>query len=149
MNVRSKSNVFWFLVLLHAGCATKSETQSPAPSEHEEFARYMMEGGELYNLHCANCHQHSGKGLGKVFPPLDNADYMEANLSQVICLIKNGLRGEIVVNGISFSEPMPGAPQLTHLELAQVTTYIYNAWSNKKGMITLGKVEVVLQSSCE
>ena len=55
----------------------------------------------------------------------------------------------MTVNGILFNEPMPGTPHLTNLELAEVTTYIYNAWSHKKGMITVSEVETVLENSCE
>ena len=60
-----------------------------------------------------------------------------------------GREGEMTVNGILFNEPMPGTPHLTNLELAEVTTYIYNAWSHKKGMITVSEVETVLENSCE
>ena len=148
-NIGSTSRVFWFVVLVLAGCAGKSEEQHLVPSDQQEFASYMAEGQKLYNLNCANCHQHNGKGLGRVFPPLDESDYMEANSNQVICLIKNGQKGEVIVNGISFSEPMPGAPHLTNLEIAQVTTYIYNAWSHKSGMIAVKQVETVLETFCE
>ena len=145
----SKFVVFLFVVLLHVGCAGKTENQHLAPSEHEEFAQYMVEGGKLYNLHCSNCHQYNGQGLGRVFPPLNESDYMLANFSQVLCLIKNGQQGEMIVNGVTFTEPMPGTPHLTNLELAEVTTYIYNAWSHKKGMITVSEVETVLDNSCK
>ena len=145
----SKSMVFLFVVLLLAGCAAKSEKQPSAPSESVEFTRYMVEGAELYNLYCGNCHQHNGQGLGRVFPPLNDSDYMESNFEQVICLIKNGQRGEIIVNGISFNEPMPVSPHLTSLELAQVTTFIYNSWSHKRGMTSIKEVEKVLMDFCE
>ena len=148
-NSGSKSMVFLLVVLFHLGCAGKTENQRLAPSEHEEFTQYMVEGQKLYNLNCANCHQHNGKGLGRVFPPLNDSDYMEANFNQVICLVKNGREGEMTVNGILFNEPMPGIPHLTNLELAEITTYIYNAWSHKKGMITVSEVETVLENSCE
>ena len=104
--------MFQFLVLFHVGCAGKTENQRLAPSEHEEFAQFMVGGQNLYNLHCSNCHQHTGKGLGRVFPPLNESDYMDANFNQVICLIKNGREGEMTVNGILFNEPMPGTPHL-------------------------------------
>ena len=149
IKIGSKSIAFLFVVLFHVGCAGKTENQRLSPSEHEEFVQYMVEGEKLYNLNCGNCHQHNGQGLGRVFPPLNNSGYMEANLDQVICLIKNGQRGEMVVNGVTFNEPMPGTPHLTNLELAEITTYIYNSWNHKKGMITVNQVETTLNNSCE
>ena len=141
--------LFLFAVLFYAGCAAKSENQERTRSEYDEFPQYMVEGQKLYNMYCTNCHQHDGQGLGRVFPPLNDPDHMEANFEQVICLIKNGQRGGITMNDDTFTDTMPGAPHLSNLELAQITTYIYNSWSHKRGITTIDEIAVVLGGFCK
>ncbi|MEQ8301876.1 MAG: cytochrome c [Cyclobacteriaceae bacterium] len=116
-------------------CQSKSDVQ---------FKQYFVQGEVLYNTHCSNCHQKNGKGLGLIYPPLDESDYMENNLEEVLCLMKNGRSGELVVNGRTYNQPMPGVPTLTNLEIAEIATYIYNTWSHKHGKIELGVVTKAL-----
>jgi hypothetical protein len=60
---------------------------------------------------------------------------MLGRVEDVICLIKNGKSGELIVNGKSYNQTMPGIPSLTELEIAEIATYIYNTWSNDTGSI--------------
>lgn len=113
-----------------------------------KFQQYFVEGEQLYLQHCSNCHQMSGKGLGLLYPPLDESDYMDDNLSEVICLIKNGTSGELVVNGKKYNQAMPGIPSLTNLEIAEIATFIYNSWTHEQGIIEIRAVNKMLQE-CE
>ena len=113
-----------------------------------KFQQYYVEGEQLYITHCSNCHQKSGKGLGLLYPPLDESDYMEENLSAVLCQIKNGRSGELIVNGKSFNQVMPGVTTLTDLEIAEIATYIYNTWTHERGIIELKLVTKTLKE-CE
>jgi cytochrome c551 len=106
--------------------------------------QYMVEGQRLYKLHCANCHMNNGKGLANLIPPLASSDYMLTDIDRTICLIKYGLSGEITVNEQIFNHPMPGNNTLTNLELAEISTYIFNSWGNKKGMINIDRVREAL-----
>ncbi|MGE0587843.1 MAG: cytochrome c [Cyclobacteriaceae bacterium] len=110
-----------------------------------KFQQYIVQGEELYVTHCSNCHQKSGKGLGLLYPPLDESDFMEQNLDSVICLIKNGRSGEIIVNSKTYNQPMPGLPLLSDLEIAEITTYIYNTWTHNKGIIEVNQVTSILK----
>lgn len=118
------------------------------PNESVKFQQYYVEGEQLYLKNCSNCHQKSGKGLGLVYPPLDESDYMDENLEEVICLIKNGKSGELRVNGKSYNLAMPGVPTLTDLEIAEIATYVYNTWTHNKGIIELQQVSRAL-ANCE
>lgn len=130
------------LVLLTPGCnRSKSE-------RHTKFTNYFRQGEQLYILHCSNCHQPNGSGLGRVYPPVNKSDFMENNLEKVICLIKYGIQGELIVNGENYNQAMPGIPTLTDLEVAEIATYIYNAWSTKRGLIDVKEVTETL-SMCE
>jgi cytochrome c551 len=116
---------------------TKKKDQSP------KFKQYYAQGQALYQQHCSNCHQKDGKGLGRVYPPLDKSDFL-ANQQQVICIIKKGTNQPLVVNGIEYNMEMKGNPQLTELDIAEITTYIYNSWSNSEGLIDVTQVTKVL-----
>lgn len=122
---------------------------SPASKKNSspKFVQYYIQGELLYQQHCSNCHQKNGKGLGLVYPPLDSSDYMESNLNEVICLIKNGINGEILVNGKAYNQKMQGLTNLTDLEIAEISTYIYNTWSHDRGLIDVNQVSGVL-SKC-
>lgn len=53
-----------------------------------------------------------------------------------LCLIVNGAKGEMVVNGKTYNQPMPGFSHLKADELAKLLTYITNAWDNKGKLYT-------------
>jgi len=129
------------LTILGVGCTR------PAGSGSVKFKQYFLKGEQLYIQHCSNCHQKNGTGLARLYPPLDSSDYMNNHFRDVLCLVKNGKSGEIIVNGINFNQPMPSFPQLTDIEIAQVATYIYNSWSNQKGIVEIKDVTSAL-SEC-
>lgn len=126
-----------------AGCSPSNT--SNADDRSTKFQQYYIQGEKLYNSHCSNCHQKNGKGLGRVYPPIDSSDYMMQNVEEVICLIKHGKEGELLVNGKLYNQRMPGVPSLTPLEIAEISTYIYNTWSNDHGLIDVRQIEIVLQ----
>ena len=114
-------------------------------TQDTKLKQYKVQGEELYLKYCSNCHQVSGKGLGLVYPPLDVSDFVDDNPEAVICLMENGIKGEIVVNGESFNQPMPGMPQLTDLEIAEIATYLYNSWDREEGIIEVNDVTAIIR----
>ncbi len=143
-------NVFsvFVLGLILFSCQTNSEknVNSLADISDTKILQYAIPGKILYESHCANCHQDDGSGLGKLIPPLNPSDYMEEDIERTISLIKNGVKGEMVVNGISYNAIMPANPLLTNMEIAQISTYIYNVWGNKKELIDAKKVSETLKN---
>jgi cytochrome c551 len=130
--------LFAVCVLLSCAKNDKSETSSP------KFKQYFVQGEKLYLQHCSNCHQKNGAGLGLIYPPLDTSDYMQNHVEDVVCLIKNGKSGELLVNGKNYNQAMPGVSSLTDLEIAEITTFIYNSWSHKAGILDVNKVSKIL-----
>ena len=128
------------LFLLAAACTSRSGRDSSP-----KFNQYYVAGEQLYIQHCSNCHQENGKGLGLLYPPLDTSDYMHKHLEDVICLIKNGKEGVLMVNGKSFNGKMPPLA-ISDLEIAQITTYIYNTWSHQRGLLDVKFVSKILPS---
>lgn len=117
------------------------------PANTVKFQQYYVEGEVLYKKYCTNCHQSDGSGLGRVYPPLTKSDFMETNFGEVICIIKNGREDELWVNGVMYNQPMKSNPSLTELEVAELATYIYNTWSNQRGLVEVGEVTSAL-SAC-
>jgi cytochrome c551 len=130
------------LIISSCGYGTKG-------GDSVKFKQYYVEGERLYGVHCSNCHQRTGEGLGLIYPPLHESDYMIENQEEVICLIKTGKSGELIVNGKSFNQPMPGIPTLTDLEIAEIATYIYNTWSHDKGLIDVSYVSRALDQCAD
>lgn len=126
----------------------KEEKESELSSRDEiRLKQYQVEGAKVYATYCANCHQQDGKGLASLYPPLAGADYLLGNLPRAACIIKNGQSKEIVVNGETYNQMMPGNP-ITNLEIAEVLTYIGNAWGNDAGLVGVKDVDKWLEE-CE
>lgn len=122
-------------------CTSKSGDNSA------KFQQYYVQGQVLYLKHCSNCHQANGKGLGRLYPPLDQSDFMDGNFKKVVCIVKYGSQGSLVVNGVEYNMAMKGMPGLTELEVAEIVTYIYNTWSHQKGLIDATEAAQLL-STC-
>lgn len=109
-----------------------------------KFQQYYVQGQQLYIKNCSNCHQKNGAGLGLVYPPINTSDFMDQNVDAVLCIMKYGKEGEIIVNGKKFNKPMKGISSLTELEIAEIATYIYNTWDHQLGMIEIAQVTTQL-----
>jgi len=130
--------------VLLASCTTKTDNQQ---TYTPKFQQYYVQGEVLYKKHCSNCHQPNGKGLGRLYPPVDQSDFMDNNFDDVICTIKYGKQGLLVVNGVDYNMAMSGNAGLTELEVAEIATYLYNTWSHKKGLVDV-KVVTQILSKC-
>lgn len=123
------------------GCTSKSEN---GIVDTTKFKQYYVQGEVLYQKHCSNCHQVNGSGLGRLYPPVNQSDFMDKNQEQVICIIKYGKTGLLTVNGIEYNMEMKGNPSLTELEVAEIATYIYNSWTYSKGLIDVKETSRIL-----
>lgn len=146
------SSLLAIAAIIYSCGNTTSESKSESSSETNQrdeirLKQYKVEGAKVYATYCANCHQQDGKGLAAVFPPLAGSDYLMADLKRAACIIKNGQAKEIVVNGETYNQMMPGNP-ITNLEIAEVITYITNEWGNEAGLTGVKEVDKWLQE-CE
>ena len=53
-----------------------------------------------------------------------------------------------MVNDVQFNLEMPGLPDLTPLEIAEIVTYVNNTWGDQKGLYDVKAAEKALRS-CE
>lgn len=130
-------------LLLSACLLTLVSTIGCQTEEEIKRQKYFTEGLRLYQTNCANCHQKDGAGLAALYPPLAGSDYL-VNKNTVICLIRNGQRGPIVVNGKAYNRVMPAQLQLSDLEVAELTTYLYNKWGKETTISGVKEVSKVL-----
>lgn len=89
------------------------------------------QGRQIYDANCVACHQAGGVGSPPNQPALTGNDRL-SDLDHVVRTIRLGRGG------------MPAFPQLTAAEMAAITTYIRNAWSNKFGTATTDQVTTIL-----
>jgi mono/diheme cytochrome c family protein len=129
-----------FLLVLPLFFQTACQSQEELKQE-----KYFVEGYQLYTEHCANCHQTDGKGLEALYPPINGSDYLK-NKEKIICLIRYGQSDTILVNGRKFNRPMPGNPQLTDIDVAEITTYIYNKWGDETVITDVKETSKILDS---
>jgi len=108
--------------------------------KEKSFEQSISDGKMIYEDFCIQCHLSNGEGLEKVYPPLNNSDYLLKNIDKSIYSIKYGLKGEIIVNGIKYNGVMINQG-LDDEEIADVMNYITNTWDNSlKIQITTKRV---------
>jgi nitrite reductase (NO-forming) len=99
-------------------------------------------GKAVFTQVCAACHQLDGKGIPNAFPPLAGSDFLNADKTRAIRIVRNGLSGKVKVNGNTFDSVMP-ALGLSENDVANVLTFVYSSWGNSKKVITPGEVKAV------
>jgi mono/diheme cytochrome c family protein len=103
------------------------------------FTNKGHQGERLYGQHCASCHGEQGEGLGQLIPPLAGSDYLAQHAGSLACIVRKGLRGPIVVNGVGYNQVMLGVQDTAthrHLSPAQITNllnYLESHWGNRPG----------------
>tara|TARA_R110002072_G_scaffold109820_3_gene237297 strand:- start:53 stop:481 length:429 start_codon:yes stop_codon:yes gene_type:complete len=122
---------------------SKKEDSYTAISQDTKFAESIKRGEEIYIDMCTSCHMANGEGKLNVYPPLAKSDYLMQKREASIRAIKYGLRGKIVVNGVTYKKMMSRLGLLDD-EVADVMNYITNSWGNKNPkMITVEEVKAV------
>ncbi len=109
-----------------------------------EYQPYSQ-GKTLYEVHCANCHMEDGIGLRGLIPPLAHSDFLEKNQTMLPCLLKNGIKGPIEVNGKIYDTEMIGIKTLNDVQINNIINYINHSWGNNYGVSNIKKVEIQLK----
>ncbi len=130
------SRIIGFLFFLFAFASCQS-------SEELKREQYYSEGYQLYTVHCANCHQAEGTGLANLYPPIQGSSYLMQK-ADLICIVKNGLAGEIQVAGKTYNRPMPANPKLADIEIAEIVTYVNNTWGKDTTYTPTDSVTAIL-----
>lgn len=119
----------------------KGQPASPSPHISNADPAAMRRGEAIYSDACASCHMLDGMGQPRFFPPLaGNAALQQSDPSGPIHLILAGSR-----TGPTPTRPTPlSMPsfswKLTDQQIADVSTYVRNSWSNRAPPVTAGNV---------
>ena len=112
-------------------------------AQETKLQQSIKRGKTLYLDMCVTCHLPNGEGVAKVYPPLAKSDYLMEKREASIKAVKYGLKGKIVVNGVTYKGMMENLG-LYEDEVADVMNYITNSWGNKNDkMITEKEVEAI------
>jgi len=114
----------------------RPQVQGTGPMSKEDK---IAHGKQLFTA-CAACHQPTGKGVPNVFPPLAGSDFLNADKTRAIGIVIHGKQGEVVVNGLKYSNSMPPFP-LSDQDIASVLTYVYNSFGNSGLEVTPEEVK--------
>ncbi len=90
------------------------------------LAQEAPNGEEIFQTNCAVCHGADGTGNPGVFPPLVNNPNV-ADADHVRSVIRNGLEGEIEVNGVTYNGVMPAiGANFSDAEVDALVDYVQN-----------------------
>ncbi|OIQ92094.1 cytochrome c-552 precursor [mine drainage metagenome] len=99
-------------------------------------AAQIQRGKKVFNQICFACHQHNGKGMPGLFPPLAKSDFLKADPARAVWIVTHGLIGPVTVNHKKFNSAMPPQAQLSDQQVADVLTFVLNSWGNPGGHFT-------------
>ena len=86
----------------------------------------MKRGEEVYNSHCAACHQPTGMGIPGVFPALANSKIATGPAEGHL---------DIVLHGKAGTAMQAFGQQLNDADLAAVLTYERHSWGNEASVV--------------
>ena len=138
--------------------ATAHLNGEPLVSRKEAVVNTTLKGDALIQFtrgkaiyekegYCGTCHQNDGKGLpASGFPPLAATKWVQGVEDRLIKLTLHGLYGSIEVLGQSYPGQVPMTPYkglLNDEEIADVLTYIRNAFGNQSSVISSKSVKAI------
>ncbi len=111
----------------------------------------IARGQTVYMQVCFACHQPTGLGLPGMFPPLAGSDWASAKKpDRMIRMVLHGVTGPITINGKPFTTPAPLMPPqgaaLSDKQIADVLTYVRDAFGNKAGAVTPEQVAAIREA---
>jgi mono/diheme cytochrome c family protein/glucose/arabinose dehydrogenase len=124
--------------------ATRKQPLSAAAQKQIE------RGAAVYQTVCGLCHQPTGYGIPNVAPPLAESEWATGEPERLIRIALHGLYGEIEVNRQKWNLAMPGQganPALDDSKLADVLSYVRNAWGNEASVIEAAQVAAVREQT--
>lgn len=107
------------------------------PVMPEAVRQYLAKGELVYEKHCQDCHGDTGQGKSNIYPPL--AGNRSVTMTSPLNTIRSVLYGGYPPTTAGNSRPY-GMPPYQHIihdkEIAQVVSYIRNAWGNFGSLVS-------------
>ena len=110
---------------------------APEPAASAPAPAQMASGEKLYKAACIACHEADGMGAPRIYPPLPgNTNLQSSDPASALRIILDGAE-TITTPRAPNKGSMPAyAKKMSDQEIADVTTYIRNAWGNAAPAVT-------------
>ena len=135
-------------ILASAAKTAKTKTAVDGAHLKSEALASFKRGKESYitKAACFGCHGGNGAGLPNLGPPLAPSEWVAGDPERLAKLMLVGMTGPVTVNGTKYTPAtvMPGIkhnPALKDQDVADVMTYIRNAWGNKAEPVSASLVK--------
>jgi mono/diheme cytochrome c family protein len=118
--------------------------------EIQRLERKFDSGKKIFSVRCASCHQPNGLGIATQYPPLAGSEWVSADPDLIIKVILKGLKGEILVKGEKYGTSAAvnmAAVPIDDREIANVSTYVRQAWGNDYSEVKEDQVARVREES--
>jgi mono/diheme cytochrome c family protein len=113
---------------------------APEPAVAPPPPAQMAEGEKIYKGACIACHEADGSGAPRIYPPLPgNANLQSADPSSTLRIMLDGAQ-TVTTPRAPNTGSMPAYAKLSDQQIADVTTYIRNAWGNAASAVTPAQV---------
>jgi mono/diheme cytochrome c family protein len=125
---------------------------TPEEKEALHLERKISSGEKVFAVRCASCHQANGLGIAGQYPPLDGSNWVTSDPGIITNIILKGLKGEIVVKGETYGTSAAvnmAAVAISDREIANVVTYVRQAWGNNAEEIFEDEVASIRSESAE
>jgi mono/diheme cytochrome c family protein len=127
------------------GGAPRVKKQGPAGPGGEQAAELSQadRGKKIFGANCVVCHQADGNGAaGQGYPPLAGSEIVNGGSKRMAMIVLKGLQGPITVKGVQYGTAVmqPWENTLTDAKIADVITYVRQAWGNKGGPVTAAQI---------
>lgn len=104
---------------------------APAAPTSQEPPDPRAVGKRLFTIHCAACHQQTGKGVPGKYPPLAKSEWVLGSTNVLGQILLHGLDGPIDVLGETFNGNMPAfGTKLDDAQIAAILTFVRSEWDN-------------------
>jgi mono/diheme cytochrome c family protein len=115
----------------HAGKLMAEPVVTPPPPAQ------MADGARIYKGACIACHEDDGSGAPRIYPPLPgNANLQSADPSSTLRIILDGAQTVTTPRAPNTGSMPAYAGKLSDQEIADIATYIRNAWGNAAPVVT-------------
>ena len=116
-----------------AAGSPEAAVSPPSPTQ-------MANGEKLYKGSCIACHELDGSGAPRIYPPLPgNANLQSSDPLSTIRIVLDGAE-TLTTTRAPNTGSMPGYAKMSDQDVADVVTYIRNAWGNAAPAVTAAEV---------
>ena len=115
-----------------------AEKQDLAAIANKNMDKNLLAGMQLFQINCQTCHGVDGNGIKGLGAPLNESNWVQGDKSKLLAIVLYGLTGPVKV-GDKLYAPPEVAPEMPAIgnndkfgdqDIAQILSYIRNAWNN-------------------